>query len=302
MGGALRQRLRGALREPATYLSNPAQARAHYALRVHALERISQALQQAGLTAMLVKGAAMALSVYPKPWHREMGDIDLLVRPDDLASAVAVLEQLGGERVSYEGRRFSGKMVAEREFVLPMGKMAWSVDLHTRMDKLVGRPIPYTALFGRGEPVPELPGLLVPCVEDHALLLVVHCAASEFDHPVAWLDLALLLKGGLDLETLASRSRQWRLNTALYVALLTLCELDMATVPAAFLDRLQPGKLRAWVLARCYRVGEFPLLQRGKQLGWRWVARQFPLRDDSVRWLSGVARYTAARVLDRVLV
>ncbi len=53
------------------------------------------ALEAAGILSVLLKGPALARTVYPDPALRQSSDIDLLVRPGDVLAAEAVLEGLG---------------------------------------------------------------------------------------------------------------------------------------------------------------------------------------------------------------
>src|SRR5580658_9006681 len=66
---------------------------AHSAAMLHtyALKRLSELFTAAGVDALLVKGAALALTVYPEPAARPMTDIDLLVREGGKDRIVGVL-------------------------------------------------------------------------------------------------------------------------------------------------------------------------------------------------------------------
>jgi hypothetical protein len=65
-------------------------------LRIGAeLARILRALAGAGVDTIVLKGAALAETVYRAPGLRLFHDLDLLVRPDDLGRAAAVLAGLG---------------------------------------------------------------------------------------------------------------------------------------------------------------------------------------------------------------
>ena len=60
-----------------------------------ALEEVLEALQRAGIEVIVLKGMALAPQVYPDPALRQCGDIDLLVRKDDLPSVERILLELG---------------------------------------------------------------------------------------------------------------------------------------------------------------------------------------------------------------
>ncbi len=293
----------GELNDPSVRVSDERRAMAEYALRERALQRLGAAFAAADIPAMLVKGAGLAQTVYPKPWLREMGDIDILVLRQDRGRAIDALvaadcELLGSDR----GRRISAEAAGTRQLVVRVGQLGWEIDLHTRLDKVVGRNIDYEAVFERAAPIedPALNGFVVPSIEDHVLFLVIHAAAAEFDHAATWGDLELLLARDLDHDLLLQRARRWHLTTSLHVVLRTLQVLDSEHVPAGLIEQSAPTWLRRKLLGRLYRIGQFPVTLAPRELGWRWIVRQLPLRDDALRWCLGVMVYGFRRMADRV--
>jgi hypothetical protein len=59
------------------------------------LERILEALDEAGIPVIVLKGAALATTVYEDIGLRPMGDLDLLVRPEHLKAATSVITSFG---------------------------------------------------------------------------------------------------------------------------------------------------------------------------------------------------------------
>ncbi|MEL6529807.1 MAG: nucleotidyltransferase family protein [Pseudomonadota bacterium] len=59
------------------------------------MSELVQALHQAGITAVLLKGTALAYSLYPKPELRRRGDSDLLIENADRAKVRRVFEACG---------------------------------------------------------------------------------------------------------------------------------------------------------------------------------------------------------------
>ena len=231
-----------------------------------------------------------------------MVDIDLLVLPQDEAELLRLLDGAGFSRLpDPPGRPLSFASLAERQLVWRSAGAAQLLEVHTSLDKLIGRPFSYAEVFQRGQAVPTTPGILLPCPEDHALLVVLHAAGAEFRHEATWTDLELLLKSGLDLAVFEERARSWRLQTAAYIALETLRVLGSTSVPSDLLERLCPTQLRLRALASCYRVGHYPVTTGQLRLGLPWVLRQTPLRDDLLRWLAGVTVYAAKRGVERSL-
>ncbi|MDX1435446.1 MAG: nucleotidyltransferase family protein [Anaerolineales bacterium] len=100
------------------------------ALQLKELGRILQGLEKADLRALILKGAALALSIYPDPALRPMGDLDFLVPRDSLEPALRTLADLGYEKTE---RPVTSSLdpVIEREFFL-LGGPAQNVgvDLH----------------------------------------------------------------------------------------------------------------------------------------------------------------------------
>jgi hypothetical protein len=58
------------------------------------LADILKALQPAGIPVILLKGGHLAKWIYPEIALRPMGDIDLLLHPDDLSQAATILQGL----------------------------------------------------------------------------------------------------------------------------------------------------------------------------------------------------------------
>ena len=69
---------------------------AHWLLRLDELRRIEQVLSAAGMRVLLLKGSALALWLYPQPFLRMGGDVDLLLESADASSqAEALLAPMG---------------------------------------------------------------------------------------------------------------------------------------------------------------------------------------------------------------
>jgi hypothetical protein len=76
--------------------------------RTQELRTILAALNAAGIRPTLYKGSALAYTVYPSPVCRTMGDLDLWVRSEEMATAQATIESLG----------YHPKLKTERPFAL----------------------------------------------------------------------------------------------------------------------------------------------------------------------------------------
>src|SRR5258708_1977530 len=59
------------------------------------LKSILKAITAANISVMILKGADISATTYPRPELRYFNDIDLMVQPADLAETIAILEQAG---------------------------------------------------------------------------------------------------------------------------------------------------------------------------------------------------------------
>ena len=59
------------------------------------IQAVTRAMKEAGVPIILLKGPALARTVYPDPTLRQSSDIDMIVLPDAIPAAEAVLEDLG---------------------------------------------------------------------------------------------------------------------------------------------------------------------------------------------------------------
>ena len=83
------------------------------------LETALGALEAAGVATILLKGAALTQSVYINPALRPMGDLDLLVQPQDIPAALDALIALGYHNTSPEARpgdaaKFENELLLQR--------------------------------------------------------------------------------------------------------------------------------------------------------------------------------------------
>jgi hypothetical protein len=214
------------------------------------LVRALDVLRSAGIDALVLKGVALANTVYADPSLRVFGDVDLLVRPTDFASAAALLvATLGASRELPELRpgfddRFG------REILLRVGPV--ELDLHrTLVDGPFGLTIPLDDLAANPETF-EIGGIVAQRLGNTQRFLHSCLAAVLGDWPprlAALRDIAELLLGGervgpLDPDAVVTMARRWRVASAVALAIRTTA------------DQLGPGiehPLLSW--ARAHRTG-----------------------------------------------
>jgi hypothetical protein len=180
---------RGAVRQAAVEQRLAAEAR-----------RVMEALADAGVPSLLMKGTALAYTHYPHPCLRPRADTDLLVQRGDVATASRMLETLDYEALN----------VAQGELVLHQRSYARTdrlgvrhiYDVHWKIaaPKIVADLVRWDELHARARPVPALGDHARALGDAHALLLAcVHRLAHHYDSDsLIWLYDIHLLAASLD--------------------------------------------------------------------------------------------------------
>lgn len=195
-------------------------------------DRAVRVLAARGVRPLVVKGAALGGVLYPDPAVRPMGDLDLLLPRGSMARLAGLPESL-------------------REAGVDPGRFEIEEDHHDlTMDGIF--PIELEALWKTAVPAPFAPAeAFVPCLEDQLLLTAVSCCRNGFWNLVLVLDAAEMIRqhgNRLDLNRLAERARNWRLDWALDTLLALAAALFGEAAPAALRERLEPPALRRRVL------------------------------------------------------
>jgi hypothetical protein len=210
-------------------------------LRGHALRPVLDALDRAGIPAVVFKGAALAHTVYASPELRPRCDTDVLVDERDVRGAEACLAAHGYRR----GPRIRGTLVEyQAPWVREVAGVRCVVDLHWRVSnrQSLARSLPFEALWARGGSCPALgPGVRVPDPVDALQIAAVHGPAhhgGQFQ-PLLWHYDLHLLAVGLDAPgcaALAARSRARRVTGLVAAALAEAARRFGTPVPDELAD------------------------------------------------------------------
>ena len=217
------------------------------------LARALRALSDASVPVIVLKGAALAETIYPSIAHRPMGDIDLLVRPQHLERARRTLEETGyrfvpepEERFQPFDTRFTGEMAfrrQERPGVLI--ELHWEIVIPEWYRRTTALKV--EALWERARPL-KLDGAAAwqLSLEDTLIHLCVHLAAHAFHHPPAYNDIDHLLRAEAPFpwERFLERAAGFRVRTPAYFALAAARKLAGAPVLDEILTKLKPSSLR----------------------------------------------------------
>jgi len=106
---------------------------ARYVRMVRQLKGILDAFNEKRIDVLVIKGPALASTVYPEPATRPFADIDLLVKPDQYLRARRVLNQLGYCSPIRRFEMFNELFNAEPFCQLKDGTKPFEIDLHWSM-------------------------------------------------------------------------------------------------------------------------------------------------------------------------
>lgn len=188
------------------------------------LVRVVDALAGAGITPVLLKGAALALTTTPDPAERPYGDIDLLIGRAEVDAAHAAMLALGyalDDRFESEAfyRRHHFHLIY-RNPRLPWCcfELHWDVvtaTMDTRFDA--------AAMVASARPA-ELDGrrVLVPAPDDFLLHLALHAAVNGFNYLGQIRDVHMLLERHakeLPAGPLWEKATRFRVATPLWAVL-----------------------------------------------------------------------------------
>jgi hypothetical protein len=204
-----------------------------------------QAFHAAGISVIVLKGAHLGALIYGNPALRPMQDLDVLIKPNDLPQAEALLRAKGytlyGERAEYEQEHFHFHYHLPDPAELPI-ELHWQLlrpdtpGVILEMDELWERARPACIA---GEET------LVLAPEDLLLYVCMHTAYNHlFEGGLkACHDLCQIIAhygATLDWGVVQERARRWQISRAVYLMLRLARDLLAAQAPEATLMALRP--------------------------------------------------------------
>ena len=218
------------------------------------LKAILQALAAKNITPILLKGAHLALFVYPEPGHRPMADIDLLVRESDLEEANRVLMEIGYAPQYDESIEVAHTHSHALPLLLKPGCIAielhWTLAdptdaVYADLDGIWDRSIE-VGVQGERARVFSAEDLL-PHICFHAG--VMHNFAEKGLRPL--FDVAAIVGhygASLDWSVVEARARDWRIERSTWLMLELVREYHPNAIPEDVLQRMKPAKVSASVI------------------------------------------------------
>lgn len=206
-----------------------------------------------GVSPVVLKGAALATTLYPERGLRSMADIDLLVRPEEAPAATDALLRLGfGRRELYYSDAFNAAHGYHLVF-RPSGPRRLAVELHwglasgiERRNRLTAAALLRRTVQQRIGRVGGRPGRDARVLAPDSRLVYLATHAGTEGHAfgrLVWLaDLAAVAQHSTIEDCLAAAllAQRSRTRVATYVALALARDLLGADVPPLILDLLRP--------------------------------------------------------------
>lgn len=256
-----------------------------------------QALAQAGIPVMLLKGAALARTLYAGGAERPVSDFDLLTPRTALQHARRILQsrgyQVGGLYwLPQWQQRYRAEValvrMLEDGFRLVV-ELHWSLlEAPFYMDR-----IPMTEVWARAKPASDLPGALLP---EPATLLIHACAHLALHHSddAKWfwlLDIDQLARWpALDWAQVMAQAERWRLDQAVAATVQQAVALFATPLPEA---------VQVWIVQLRHDPAQAALLSADVQQAgrtWRKIRHTWQNADTGQR-----SRYAAWLALRSVL-
>ncbi|MDQ6841612.1 MAG: nucleotidyltransferase family protein [Actinomycetota bacterium] len=204
-----------------------------------ALERILDAFVQANIPVIVLKGPALARTIYPARTLRPYGDVDLTVHEDDQERAAAALSANGFLEAPYEpeiARLAHADHGAEEAFhrIFVKEPQGLLIELHVDPLQLGIKPACEAGRWERAIAVPGLRGALMLGYEDQVVQLAVHAHKHAFGRLIWLKDLDLLLRRDhpLDWRIVSSVARSEGVRASVWYALRLTSSLLRSDMPA----------------------------------------------------------------------
>lgn len=270
-------------------------------------------LGESGVETLLMKGAASSAAYYPSRGLRDMGDVDLLVRPDDVGRAAALLVQQGWRSfLDAPPHEIQGQMRVRHAW-------AFTLDAENEID-LHWRPVSYcydpdVAVSFRRHARPAQVGgrtVQVPAPTEQLFHVCAHAVQLTWVPSVKWIaDAMTILQRGradVDWDRLERLARSASTTIKLREALGYLQLEFGAPIPDATLERLTMARTARWERREAALHLRRPPLGLWDFLQWRWChfrrVRQFDARwrrlPVFVGFVSYLGAFVSARPLERV--
>jgi|GEM_PF-5441755 len=252
-------------------------------LTVKALADYAAALNRAGITPLLFKGAACMLEYYPNPSLRPLGDADVLVERKNIGKAAGILEGLGfiPKYDTHMRRkiRHSVDYINGSNLAIDLHISTLHSDLRRGADRALIKRASERSFEGSAVRLPSPEDIfLTSCVSG-----IREIAGNYTIQNTQWLmDCKLIIEKeqALDWRFIVCEANRRKTGLDLFIALKLLSEVDERLVPAFVFDELEDaGNLcKALIVERYRTLGVNPFKPSAFDIRLKWTLHTY--RDD----------------------
>ncbi len=200
-------------------------------------------LRASGTPMLLLKGAALASSVYPDTGCRPMRDIDILVPVSHARALCRKLEATGWRPLYWRPRSLRESFFRFRHAIDYENPTGGRVDVHWHALNLCCHPAFDEVFWKHAEPIEFLGAPMQTChATEHLLEICAHGIVWSPVPPVRWIaDAVLLLRSssGVDWERLTRTARAFDVVPYVHRALAVLRSVVSAPVPLEVIGELE---------------------------------------------------------------
>lgn len=255
LAASLRE-LEGALVPPEIKqkLADRKRTQTFFTLRLNAeLFRLLEQFRSIGIDAVAIKGPVLAVQAYGDPAMRSYGDLDLLVRQQDIRRATELMSTAGFVPAVPLSAIDAGKIPGQYLFSKPDSKLI--IELHNDFTlRYFPRRLPLDEFFARQIRV-RVDGQAVPAlsVEDGLVLMCIH-GAKHFWERLMWIaDVAALVSSqtSMDWQRLADSASAVKAERMLHTGLRLASDLLRVQLPVKVQTAVQADAMAARLAKQC---------------------------------------------------
>lgn len=257
------------------------------------LQHLLRAFNTAHIPLLLMKGPALAYTVYPEAHLRSYHDIDALIHPEDVGRARELLIGMGYSFYEEYRANVIDEARTGYNFLLkhPDSWLEVLVELHTAPHlSEIGTQFDVDALWKRAQVI-DIQGEHAQtfALVDHLLYLCWHYRFHSFTRLLWLYDLVMVVRHGvatnmLNWHSLIRQARQQELASTLYYCLSWCRSLFHVAIPAWVLQQLRPPLLVRIAVERFVMPQPAHMLAITRLQGRRTLARRAMV--DSIRDVS----------------
>lgn len=209
------------------------------------LGRVLKAFSEANIDVIVLKGAALAQTVYPDIALRPMGDVDLLVQEESLKEAEEELSKLG-----YKFTPYHHSTDFCREYYLQKENLEQKLELHwgfTSCCLHIGEGINIRDFWedAKSKKIANI-NLLQLGLENLILYLCWHCTKHRFIRLLWLCDIAQIMKNSsnsINWHSLIKRAIDWKSIKPLYYTLYLCMQVLGNKIPEDIYIQLKPSEV-----------------------------------------------------------